>query len=634
LKDDPMDKIVKHRFWILLALVPPLVVFGYYKANGAIIAAKDARIAALEAAFTAIPKGDGPNPTWVKAADGGIEIYNEAIAKAVNVEKVRVWTDQLPRMTWPAEMEPYVPRTPQGDMIYRGPFVSDAGYTYKAEYNPDLLEALYQSIEPLKQERDGGVSGKVQVSRNIIPHHTFADMLVTSESIWDAQEDLWLLQLLFDAIRNTNRPAENAAKSAVRRLNMIRLMGGDGQSTVRSMGATGAVGGADGARLGMDVDNEDASIGIAATMMGRGGAMGIGQRTNVNFDPSEEFGVGFEGMGVAGGATSPDDVGFGGRARDIDNDMGTAVAGGTGLGRKEIRYIAYTDGAPFRERGFYMSVLIDQKKIADFLVELSNADWPIRIVRFNVGPNPGGTGVNSGYTPGLAGGKDRAMDEDEAGMTSMLGANFGGAVNFGGGANFGQPGAGAFGDPTTGAGSGFTDDLFTNPLTAADETDPRGMGLAGGAYGPSPMVRGDQIQSLFTHPDLVQLDLCGVITMYNPPDAALIAAVTGTPPAATAPAADASAAPAGDAAAGEAPADAGAAQPAAPGPETVDPAAAAPEAGASSDPAATPEAGVNPEPAAPAATDSAAPGAASDAPAEPPAADAPADAGTAPAPGA
>ena len=70
---------------------------------------------------------------------------------------------------------------------------------------------------------------------------------------------------------------------------------------------------------------------------------------------------------------------------------------------------------------------------------------------------------------------------------------------------------------------------------AGDEADPRGMGIgmgiggAAGAYGPTPMVRGDQIQSLFTHPDLVQMDLCGVITMYNPPPPDLYAAVTGKP---------------------------------------------------------------------------------------------------------
>jgi len=637
-----MDKIVKNRFWILLALVPPLVVFGYYKANGAIKAATASRISALDSALSAVPDGKGPNPTWVKAADGGIELYNEALAKAVNVEKVRVWTDQLPRMTWPAEMEPYIPRTPQGDMIYRGQFSSDAGYTYRSEYNPDLLEALYQSIEPLKQEKDGGVSGKVQISRNIIPKHTFSNMLIASDAIWDAQEDLWLLQLLFDAVRSTNRPAENAAKSAVRRINAIRLMGGDGNSTVRSMAGGGAMGGRGGFGQGGDEDDPGNMMPNASAMMNRGGAMGAGRGANVSFDPSEEFGVGFEGMGGGGGALGAGDEAFpsagggGGRMRDVDGDMSGAMGAAGGMGRKEIRYLKSTDNPLFQERAFYMSVLIDQKKIADFLVELSNADWPIRIVRFNVGPNGGTTGGYSapGYMGGAMGGGGRMEDDDDLG--AMLGGG-GGRGALGGEGMFGALGGGGFGG-ATGAAGGFSEDLFTSPLGGGngDEDDPRGLGVgASSAYGPSPLVRGDQIQSLFTHPDLVQLDVCGVITMYKPPEPALYAAVTGkTAPdpaaAAAAPAADTAATPAGDPAAA-APADAGAVVPAEAG---ADPAAAAgSDAGVSPDSATTPDGTPVPDASTPATGDAAAPAEATDAPAEPPAAEAPAET-TTPAPGA
>jgi hypothetical protein len=610
-----MDKIVKHRFWILLALVPPLVIFGYYKANGAIKDAITSRTGALDSALSGIPKGDGPNPTWVKAADGGLEIYNTQLQKLVDAEKVRVWTDQLPRMTWPPEMETYLPKTPQGEMAYRGEFPPEAGFTYKAEYDPDLLEALYQSIEPIKKEKDGGVSGKVLVSRSIIPKHTFDRYIIPSEAIWDAQEDLWLLQLLFDAIRNTNRPAENAAKSAVRRLNYIRLMGGDGQSIVTAM--AGAAGG----RMGMDAGDEDLPMAASPmAMMGRGGAgTGPGQ-VKVQFEPAEEFGVGFESMAGAAGAMDGGDEAFpspmAGRAMEA-----MAGAGGMpGLGQKEIRYIKFTEGATFRERGFYMSVLIDQKKVADFLVELVNSDWPIRIVRFNVGPNGGTTGTGYSSPANPLGG--RMMDDtDDMMMPGMLGG--------GGATNFGRANDGGFGSEPDVTTSGFADDnLFTAPLMSnGDEMDPRmGMGAGpAGAYGPQPMVRGDQIQSLFTHPDLVQLDVCGVITMYNPPSEALLAAVTGTPPAdgSTEP-------PAGEATTAEPASETDTAQPAAEDAEGADPAAGAPEAGAASEATAAPEAAAGPgtESSATPAVEGATPTEPSDAPAESPAAET-----TVPAPG-
>lgn len=578
-----MDKIVKHRFWILLALVPPLVIFGYYNANSAINAATQSAVSGLETAFNGIPPGNGPNPTWVKAADGGIEIYNQLIEKAVTAEKVRVWTDQLPRMTFPVKMEPFVPRTPAGMLSYRAELPREAGFTYKAGYT-DQLEALYQSIEPLKQEKDGGVSGKVHLNRSAIPRHTFGDMLISSEAIWDAQEDLWLLQLLFDSIRGVNRPAENAAKSAVRRLSVIRLMGGDGNSTVKSMGAAG--GGAmagDGRGGGGDED----FIGIINSPRGGGGgAMGGMGQTNVMFDPSEEFGIGFEGMagGGAVGAGDEDIIGTatGGRMNDM---AARGAMGGMGAGQKEIRYIKFDAGAAFRERGFYMSVLIDQKKIADFLVELSNADWPIRIVRFNVGPNGGPGAGSTGYSAPsrFSMGGER---EDTDDLSSMMGggnAMFSGA-GFGGGA-IGSPDDLGFGG----------DDLFNAPLLGGgtgDEADPVAMGRTGGMIGAAPMVRGDQIGGLFLHPDLVQLDLCGVITMYNPPTPELLAAATAAPAGAGAvePAASATAAEADASTAVETIGD----------PATADPAAETPAGDATIgappvDASATPEGAIVPE---------------------------------------
>jgi len=543
-----MDKLIKHRFWILLALVPPLVIFGYIKANGAIQAATEERVKQLDSVLTAIPNGTGPNPTFVKAEHQGLDVFNAELRKAVDTEFVRVWEDQKPRMTWPVEMMTYVPET------YRGEFVRESGITYKAEYE-EQIDKLWESIEPLKPIKpnvpNSGVTGKVRLDRATIPRHYFGEMLVPSEAIWDAQEDLWMLQLLFDAVRNVNRPAENAAKSTVRWVYQIALMGGDGQSVVRP-GAGMPGSGSDGDEVipGM------AGFGVGAReggggpgRMQAGGMRGMTQ-TAVGFNPAEEFGIGFE---AAAGMRSGVDAG--------DEDFGPAVAGrGMGMvsGGIPIRYIAFDASANFQERGFYMSVLIDQRKIADFLVELSNSDWPIKIVRFNVGPNTGGAGARAA-TPMMAGGMPGGFG---TGADSMMGM----AMAMGGAAGMptmpSMPSMPMLGreraeDDALSAAPGFTGaDTFGG--TAAD------MGMTGGMIGASPLVNGDQIGQLFTHPDLVQMDLCGVITMYRPPTPELLAAVTGEAAAAEASAEDA------------AETDATAADPSAADSATTDPAASDP----------------------------------------------------------
>lgn len=635
-----MDKVIKHRFWILLALVPPLVIFGYYSANGAIQEAITKRTGELEGSFKGIPQGTGPNPKFVKEEFNGLDVYNKALRKLVDAEMTRVWTDQLPRMTWPDAMQTFVPKSPRGTMLYRGEFPRQAAFTYKAGYT-DQIEKLYESIEPLKMELDGKITGKVRFDRASIPPRYFPPMLVPSEQLWDAQEDIWLLQLLFDAVRNVNRPAENAAKSAVRWVYGVNLVGGTGESILV---ATAGAGGGGGRMLGRGGDEDEvagAGMGMNAAMMGPGGFGAGAVQTSVAFNPAEEFGMGTEAAAAmqGGGGGS----GNGGLAGDeqLAIARGASAGGGMGMGGMmgfaggvPIRYIGSIDGK-FRERGFYMSVLIDQKKIADFLIELANADWPIRIVRFNVGANAGGAGrpagggmmMTGGMGMGNMGGLPDTDDREGRGRGPEMFGGMNPAMMSGGGMGF-AAGTNPFGGSMGGGGLGGDPDADYAP---AGGLLSGGFGAMGaGGIGPQSMMSGDQIANLFTHPDLVQMDLCGVITIYNPPagESGEGEAATGTD---TAPA-DASAAPAADAAtpAGDAAAPEGEATttPAAEGTEpAVDSATPATDGSApATEPAAEPQptepAGDTP----PAESASGAEPAAAEPRATEPAADAPGDA--------
>ncbi len=459
---DKLQPVIKHRFWILAALVPPLCIFGYYSANGAMKEATAAREAALDG--LSIPDGTGPNPTWTDADKGGLQVINAEYKAAVDAEFVRVWDEQQERMTWPPSMQRYVPDT------YRGEFPNEAGFTYNDEY-ADLIAALHESVEPITADRRGkGFSGKVWIDQKLIPRHEFGVLSVESDKIWDAQEDLWYLQLLFDAIRNVNRSSENAAKAAIRRVYKVDLLGGTGESSVKASagpsGMPGMPGMHDAAMPMMEMQIGSSNQGTRST----GGL----SAPRVGFDPAEEFGSDVK-------QSSQSSSSSGDPAMEMPPMM---TAGNRGAASQErIRYIKLDESAKYRERGFYLSVLIDQKKIADFLVELSNADWPIRIVRFHVGPNPETPGASSGMMDQFAPMYSSApMPAMEAGPT------------------FDAFDPGAF-------------DAYADPTTA------------GAQIGPAPLVTTEQMAGLFTHPDLVQLDVAGVITFYNPPSEELLAAV-------------------------------------------------------------------------------------------------------------
>jgi hypothetical protein len=534
---DKLEPIIKHRFWILLGLVVPLTAFGYYSANGALKMQTTERITKIDGLFGQIPSGNEANPRW---AEGMSEI-NRRYEQSVNTEIVRVWERQQARMTWPAGMHKYLPET------YRDPFPNDAGFIYQTEY-PELLRQLYAGIEPVVMGPQGRVTGtgKVLFNEDQIPRTTFTNRLsIPSEMIWDAQEDIWYLRLLFDAIRRVNQPAENAAKSAVRAVLKIELWGGSGESKARGTAIGGTVD--PGAGETMDI-GYDGGMGDTMGMTG-GGFGGGGQAVHVAFNPEEEFGTGGRPASTGGQMGG----GMGGTTMGMMLGEGLAGTGpegttGTAAPAKTLRYVKDNDASPFHERGFYLSVLIDQRKISDFLVELSNSEWPIRIGRCQWGPNShAGKG-----TMGTGGNLMMPL----AGMGGYGGEDY-------------------YGDM-----AGTSMDMME--MAGGNPFDTEGMMGMEGGIGASPMLKptGESV-SLLQQFDLVQMDLVGYITFFKPPPPDVLAAVqqaakdaaqANASPAATAPPVT----PAAEATSGsavEAPPPAGSS----PAPEpATDPSAAAP----------------------------------------------------------
>src|SRR5690606_32163531 len=104
--------------------------------------------------------------------------------------------------------------------------------------------------------------------------------------------------------------------------------------------------------------------------------------------------------------------------------------GGASAAAPPKRYTAETEEAPFLERGFYLSVIIMQTKIPDFIVTLANSDWPVQVRRFQVGVNPyrvdqsttsQGFGAGMGMGMGMEGGFPMAPSRGRLGGMGMGG---------------------------------------------------------------------------------------------------------------------------------------------------------------------------------------------------------------------
>ncbi len=470
---DKLEPILKNHFWILLVPLLSMNLWGYFSANSALKEATKARESVLDTVKGAIPPGT-INPNKVYSEE--LQKRNELLEKYVNEELLDLWKRQQARMVWPDRVAADIPKIYQADIKD-----NKVRYTYQTEY-ADVVRQLHESVEPFVADKRGITwTPKVDFPVQLIPQMKIGNLTITSKQMWDAQEDIWVTQFILDAIRQMNKDADSETSAVVRRVIAYRLLGGEGATE----------GGGEAAEA---TDSSGSSMEMSAAYQGGGnmpvgGMGGQGGQTgriasSVKFNPAEEFGVGGEPeIGGAGGQNGMSMSSSSQPSGESDGEV-TELTG-------PLRYVKEVTENPYVERGFYLSVIINQNKLVDFMVALSNSEWPVRVVRFHFGKNP------------------YAQDPFSSAR--------------GGGGNLSAMGMRGRGGMSS---SGFS----ANPSSSDSETFTQSgnMNRVNGAMGAGANT-GYPVDAL-QHPDLVQLDLAGLITMYRQPPAvkaALEAAATG-----------------------------------------------------------------------------------------------------------
>ncbi|WP_437204274.1 hypothetical protein [Planctomicrobium sp. SH664] len=502
---DKLQPLIRNRFWILAGLIVPMAMYGYFSANNALKAATDARQKELDGVKQGVPKGTEPNQDYTTK----LSHINTVLSRYVDEAIVDIWNHQKKRMTWP----PIVAAQEPADFM--GPWPVNARFAYRQDY-PRIMGELRDYAEPVMpmptmdantsfggrpsavpqvpvqpriRTEDYPFKQKLILAVSELPEAKWLSNLgIESQEMWDAQIDVWLTRLLLDAVRNINADKETINESMIRRIDKLALMGGTGVTDPSAMGMMEEGMGDEYSDYGGDYGG-----GEAMGMNGMGGATGNASTvmSTISFPPEQEFGL----------AVDPN---AGGEMNELGQP--TVVL--------PKRYIAESETAPFLERGFYMSVIIMQNKVPDFLVELTNADWPIRIKRFNIGDNPYRTesSLYAVSNPMSGGGNNPMMGMGPGGQSSSLTTGI-------------APRRGTIGRGGMGAGMGLTQ-LARTRQGSTTVSGPLATGLPPQAY------------AALEHPDLVQLDLCGIITIYRQPkdSIAALAAAQAAPAEGEAPA--------------------------------------------------------------------------------------------------
>jgi hypothetical protein len=499
---DKLEPVIRQKFWILLVLCLGLAMFGFFKGQSAVVAATEAREKVLKEKLSGISKGQSPNEDYQKS----LEFINQEYDKQIGAAVKELFDLQQSRMVWPEKVASEIPKEHRS----ADPIATATRIKYQKDYDRIITE-LWKKVEPVVPKTVPGTIGgrlavagnpadahlrepvtwtqKVYCDRDAIPQK-FLPQLPESDALWDAQEDVWFVELLFEAIRNVNRNADSPLNAVVRKINLLELKGGSGDT---SMAAAESAAGSDGEGMsGLSSMRESYASRAAqgGDMEGFGGGGGA-YTAKVDFDPAEEF-----GSDAAAAEESTESTEAASATSFASSSGAYGAAGVPGL-----RWYALKEDAPYRERGFYLSVVMQQSRIPDFMVELTGSKWPIRVVRFQMGPNPdfkdptGGMGYGAGdLAEAGSGGFGRGGGHAGSRNSSAMAAASGG----------GTLGLGA---ATMSSRSGMMSMMMGGGARGGRTRQP-GAGLAFIGTATDPFA------GTLNSPELVQVDIAGIITFY------------------------------------------------------------------------------------------------------------------------
>ena len=493
---DKLKPILAQKFWILFSVALIMPPIGYFMTKGKLAAEINDRKTKLEGAFTGIPAGTGvPNDSWSKALNDINErqrIHN----RRANQE---LWTKQQERMFWPKDISPIMAKVDYFKDLTEEQKGGQVLYKYPLSYQSQL-RTLWEIVDPL----DDGVNFRDSDKRRKVAFpmadlHYSGNMLVTNfepkfSEIWAAQEDIWLQTELLNAIRRLNANSISQGDAFVKVLSKIQLFGG-----TKSTGDAGAA--TSGAAMSSFAGETSGAMGMSMGGMGFSGQKSESGAASADITLGEEFAVTTDG---GGGNVSP----MGGSSGPSSGESSGApgAAGGIPGAKPEVkRYLDHDEKQPYKRRGFYIKVTMDHRKVPDLIAELMNSPFPVEIVRvhqawqLDSGSTSSGSGgpMSSGGPGGFSG-----FRPPSSGDSSALSPASSSPVGF---TETSDEGAGA---GALGSGAGVARSGASNPGSAAALADP----------------------------NLAQVAILGVWTLYLPPppatDAGQLAPTSSAVPAA------------------------------------------------------------------------------------------------------
>lgn len=451
---DKLKPVLKQIFWILFGIALLIPVIGWFLGTGTMAEAIEQRISTLNG-LNPTPGATVPNDSWITQ----VAAIKEEREKRLETASDYLWSQQRQYMTWPRRMQPEV----EGKLFEEAIDVRGLEI-YRRGFNQQVDE-LRAIVDPYEiDEMTYRPRGKVALEYAALPLPEATSQWPggppTSKEVWYLQEDIWLLRGLLESVRDTNLRAgsdANILKVPIKEIVSIELQGGNPEALEAMSSDEAGMEGMEGemGSPGMSMGGMGTSMdgmGMGEEGMGGGAAAGLDFPLEEEVGPATPVMAGDDMEGEMG--SSGMEMGSSGMEMGMSMGMGMGGEGANSI--TDLKRYVHEGDLPYKTRAFKMTVIMDHRQLPEFMVELTNSPFPVRILRVNwaqlneeqlyAGATGGGYGGESemmgGGRPGARGGLGASGARGTAGR-GMGGLSAGGRSGFGGGPMSGASRGGA-----------------------------------------------------------------------------------------------------------------------------------------------------------------------------------------------
>jgi hypothetical protein len=391
-----LRQIIKYRFWISIGVASLFAVIAYSVGSGPIREAAAKETAAITAAESEV-KGYMSSTIPTKEYKPIVDEKTQVLTGDVNTAWRTLYDRQAPLLTWPGEVgERFKSWGRQWPEKVEPKKVELGKVDYIAAY-PAYVSMVYKTFNPFNYETGEGVVSAPPESALLLPVQFDDEHLPDLGKIWAAQERLWIQRTVLEVIAEVNKTAKKWDEAIIRQIVSLEVGSPETQDQ-RSLAKAETL---EESKPIYAPGEEPAADGTAATadpMAGKGGGMGM----------------------------------MGGSRRGMGEMAGMGGGAGVGSGPESVFYVK-SDSDKYKILPLAVTVLIEQDRVQDFLVELENSPMWIQVKDFELvrapsrvtKPEKGEASslgmMGGGMMAGMMGGGMGRMGRMGGGMTGMGG---------------------------------------------------------------------------------------------------------------------------------------------------------------------------------------------------------------------